>query len=105
MSWSKAPCVLLGACAVWSCLASSLTSCSAEGDVAARRGGSSNPFGNAGAAAASAGARSARNPAQVQLGQGEVCDADSYGAERKRLDIYMVVDDSASMVPWWPFTL
>ena len=35
----------------------------------------------------------------------DVCDADTYSAERKRLDIYMVVDDSGSMVPWWPGTL
>jgi Mg-chelatase subunit ChlD len=102
MSWSKGPFALLGACAVWSCLAS----CSADGDAIARDG-NRNPFGNAGASKgeAGAGARSARNPAQIELGQGEVCDADSYSAERKRLDIYMVVDDSASMVPWWPFTL
>src|SRR5262245_45133080 len=109
MSWSNGPCALLGVCAVWSCFTSCLASCSADGDTGARMGSSRNPFGNAGAGAsgaeAGAGARSARNPAQIELGQGEVCDADSYSAERKRLDIYMVVDDSASMVPWWPFTL
>jgi hypothetical protein len=34
-----------------------------------------------------------------------VCDADVYMGARKRLDIYMMVDDSGSMVPWWPATL
>ena len=41
----------------------------------------------------------------VNLGDDEVCDADTYTGERRRLDIYMIVDDSGSMVPWWPFTL
>jgi len=36
---------------------------------------------------------------------GTVCDADVYTGERKRLDIYMMVDDSGSMVPWWPATI
>lgn len=38
-------------------------------------------------------------------GDPNVCDADFYTGERKRLDIYMMVDDSGSMVPWWPATL
>ncbi|MDH5672565.1 MAG: VWA domain-containing protein [Myxococcales bacterium] len=41
----------------------------------------------------------------MDLGDGEVCDADVYSGERTRLDIYMMVDDSGSMVPWWPGTL
>jgi hypothetical protein len=36
---------------------------------------------------------------------GNVCDADVYTGERKRLDIYMMIDDSASMIPWWPATI
>ena len=85
--------------------------CSADGDSSARRGGASNPFGNAGSGSPANGTAGAsgrgpvHNPAQIDLGAGEVCDADSYSAERKRLDIYMVVDDSASMVPWWPSTI
>lgn len=39
------------------------------------------------------------------IGDGEACNADSYQAEPRQLDIYMVVDDSGSMVPWWPGTL
>ena len=96
------------ACGALLCLG--LVACSADGDTGSRKG-SSNPFGNAGAAgtaapgAANAGNRGPRNPAQIDLGAGEVCDADSYGAQGKQLDIYMIVDDSGSMVPWWPFTL
>ena len=41
----------------------------------------------------------------MNIGDGNVCDADNYTAEAKRLDMYMMVDDSGSMVPWWPFTL
>jgi hypothetical protein len=36
---------------------------------------------------------------------GNVCDADVYTGERKRLDIYMMIDDSGSMIPWWPATI
>jgi hypothetical protein len=86
--------------------------CSAEGDSGSgKRRAMTDPFGNAtagggGNGSAGTAARPAvRNPAQVDLGAGEVCDADSYSAERRQLDIYMVVDDSGSMVPWWPFTL
>jgi hypothetical protein len=38
-------------------------------------------------------------------GGGNVCDADVYTGERKRLDIYMMIDDSGSMIPWWPATI
>ena len=99
------------ACACSALLYLSATGCSADGDSGRRSGGGSNPFGNAmqpggGAGSSAAGAgRAPVNPAQIDLGAGEVCDADSYSAERKRLDIYMVVDDSGSMIPWWPFTI
>ena len=36
---------------------------------------------------------------------GNVCAADVYTGERKRLDIYMMIDDSGSMIPWWPATI
>lgn len=97
--------------------------CSAEGDPGSvgRRGGSgaasaSDPFGNA--AAGSGGGATFDNtstsggvttpPATMTngtLGDDDVCDADNYAAEPKRLDLYMMVDDSGSMVPWWPGTL
>lgn len=41
----------------------------------------------------------------MPLSDGEICEADAYFGERKRLDIYMMVDDSGSMVPWWPATI
>jgi len=41
----------------------------------------------------------------IEIGDGDICDADNYTAEARRLDIYMMVDDSGSMVPWWPGTL
>jgi hypothetical protein len=51
---------------------------------------------------------SARAPLQpppqteaMPLADGEVCDASAYFGERKRLDMYMMVDDSGSMIPWW----
>ena len=99
------------ACSALLCL--SMAACSADGD-SGRRTGSSNPFGNAmrpgssgtaGSTGGTAGRGPINNPAQIDLGAGQVCDADSYSAERKRLDIYMVVDDSGSMIPWWPFTI
>jgi hypothetical protein len=39
------------------------------------------------------------------IAEGEECAADSYEAQARKLDIYMVVDDSGSMIPWWPGTL
>ena len=35
----------------------------------------------------------------------EICNADVYTADRKRLDIYMMVDDSGSMLLWWQPTI
>jgi hypothetical protein len=35
------------------------------------------------------------------VADGDVCDEEVYMAEPKRLDMYMIVDDSASMLPWW----
>ena len=39
------------------------------------------------------------------LNGGEVCDAQAYSTQRTPLDIYMMLDASASMIPWWPSTL
>ncbi len=41
-------------------------------------------------------------PRQLQPGE---CGGDYYVAEPKQLDIYVMLDDSGSMVPWWPATL
>lgn len=40
-----------------------------------------------------------------QIGLGEECSADVYAADGRELEIYMIVDDSASMLPWWLPTL
>lgn len=37
----------------------------------------------------------------MMLADGEICEASAYISERKRLDVYMMIDDSASMIPWW----
>jgi hypothetical protein len=34
-------------------------------------------------------------------GGGSNCDGDRYKAEKSQLDIYVMLDDSGSMVPWW----
>lgn len=61
-------------------------------------GGVNNPVGGAsGAGTSGAGAAG-------MAGSG-VCDADVYTGDRKRLDIYMMIDDSGSMIPWWPATI
>jgi hypothetical protein len=65
-------------------------------------GGSSN-FGNPMGQGGSGGSRPPVT--QPRGGTGGVCGADVYSGERQRLDIYMMVDDSGSMVPWWPATL
>ena len=65
-------------------------------------GGTSN-FGNPNAQGGSGGSRPPVT--QPKAGSGGVCGADVYSGERQRLDIYMMVDDSGSMVPWWPATL
>lgn len=41
----------------------------------------------------------------MPLADGEICDATAYFGERRRLDIYMMVDDSGSMIPWWVPTI
>lgn len=64
--------------------------------------GASSGFGNAGSAGAQSGASGAGVAGAIG---GNVCDADVYTGERRRLDIYMMVDDSGSMVPWWPATI
>jgi hypothetical protein len=33
------------------------------------------------------------------------CGGDRYDAQSRQLDMYMMVDESGSMVPWWPFVL
>ena len=43
-------------------------------------------------------------PSNNDVDDADVCDEDVYMAEPKRLDMYMIVDDSASMLPWWPAT-
>lgn len=84
-----------------------------------RPSGGGDDFGNAAAGTGASGSGSFGNGAgqpgpagggsspvqQPGLGDDEVCDADVYAGERKRLDIYMMVDDSGSMVPWWLPTL
>lgn len=55
------------------------------------------------------GAAGARMPIETvnggEVGLGEECSADVYQADGRQLDIYMMVDDSGSMVPWWFQTL
>lgn len=47
----------------------------------------------------------AQTAASVPLMDSDVCNADVYTGDRKRLDIYMMVDDSASMLLWWQPTI
>jgi hypothetical protein len=100
-----------------------LSACSSDPAGGGRRGGGGGTFenpisasGSGGASGANAGAGGFGNPTFPTGGSSEpvggagggdpnVCDADVYTGERKRLDIYMMVDDSGSMVPWWPATL
>lgn len=79
----------------------------AFGNAAGASGGTggSGSFGNGSQPVGSGGSASGPTREPMQLGDGEVCDADVYAGERKRLDIYMMVDDSGSMVPWWLPTL
>lgn len=113
-----------GGCALALLLA--CVGCSAEtaGSGGRSRGGSGdgNDFGNAtpsgggGSGGGAFGNSDAPGPStstpvtpgagnNQEIGEGEECDADSYVAEGRQLDIYMLVDDSGSMVPWWPATL
>ncbi|HTU60383.1 MAG TPA: hypothetical protein VMF89_18155, partial [Polyangiales bacterium] len=60
----------------------------------------------AGAPAASSAAASpviAMTSAQpaMMLADGEICEARAYFSERKQLNVYMMIDDSGSMIPWW----
>jgi len=64
-------------------------------------GGIDNPIGGAGTAGMGV---SGAGGSAGTIG-GNVCDADVYTGERKRLDIYMMIDDSGSMIPWWPATI
>ena len=61
-------------------------------------------FGNGQGGSSGVGVSGGMNGGAGTIG-GTVCDADVYTGERKRLDIYMMVDDSGSMIPWWPATI
>ena len=41
----------------------------------------------------------------MMLTYGEICEATAYFSERKRLDVYMMINDSTSMLPWWLQTI
>jgi hypothetical protein len=40
-------------------------------------------------------------PPAMMLTDSEICEARAYFSERKQLDVYMMIDDSGSMIPWW----
>jgi len=60
---------------------------------------------HAGAGAVAAGGAGVGAFERVVLTDSEVCDAAAYVSQRKRLDIYMMVDDSGSMLPVWRDTV
>jgi hypothetical protein len=66
-------------------------------------GSGSNPVAGSGSGVSGSGATAGGDPPR-QLLPGE-CGGDYYVAEPKQLDIYVMLDDSGSMVPWWPFVL
>ena len=101
----------LGACAADSAAESSRNRGSGDNQF-----GNATPAGGAGSSGGAFGNSSAGTPTapadtpvprvnDMVIGEGEECAADSYKAEARKLDIYMVVDDSGSMIPWWPGTL
>src|SRR5688500_9744169 len=65
-------------------------------------GGINNPVGASGTSGIGVSGGSGGSAGTIG---GNVCDADVYTGDRKRLDIYMMIDDSGSMIPWWPATI
>ena len=67
------------------------------GSADASLGAGGTSAGGAAAAAGSGGVAGGEGDA----GGGSNCGGDRYKAERSQLDIYVMFDDSGSMVPWW----
>jgi hypothetical protein len=66
-------------------------------------GSSTGPAAGSGSGSAgSAASAGADSPRQLKPDE---CGGDYYVAEPRQLDIYIMLDDSGSMVPWWPFVL
>lgn len=79
-----------------------------QSDRASSRAGAGEPADTQGAPSTSSGANdgaplipTSSAPASMMLSDGEICEANAYFSERKRLDVYMMIDDSGSMIPWW----
>lgn len=87
---------------ITACLtALALSACDGTSQQVARRSGSGGSFGGSPVRAGNG----AGTPTQVILNDAEICDAQAYLGDRRRLDIYMMVDDSGSMVPYWLQTI
>jgi hypothetical protein len=110
----KLPCVLVFVC-TFALLP--LLGCSAETNNGGSGGSAYLPRGGAwGGAVGSVSTIPAGSTAAASGGNGSVliteavqdpnqCGGNVYTAEAKSLDIYVMLDDSGSMFPWWPFTL
>src|SRR5262245_18140783 len=70
----------------------------------ANAGGAGNAGGFSGSgigAAGGGGINIGGNAGNGSGGSGPNCGGDRYKAEKSQLDIYVMFDDSGSMVPWW----